>query len=159
VDPGDLPGALKSIQARAATAAPPVAMAMGRTYQDRVKSLLRLRSHPFGEFVGPAPGIPPAWMTGRLSMSVRTFPGASSGLVASSFVRPNTVYAAVQEYGANIFARPGGYMHWRNTGGQWWKKHVYIRPHPYMRPALSDVVADGSLSRSAVLTFKSVTGL
>jgi hypothetical protein len=49
-------------------------------------------------------------------------------------------------------------MHWVNSGGEWWKKRVWIPPRPFMEPALAEVVADGSLQRGAALTFRSLVG-
>lgn len=64
-------------------------------------------------------------------------------------------YAAIQEFGGDTWSdRPGGFMHWVNTGGSWYFRRVHIPQHPYFRPALVAVIRDGSLQRSAVSTFK-----
>ena len=97
-------------------------------------------------------------MTGRLRASVTCVRGPGGGTVATSLVGPNTIYAATQEYGREIFAKRT-YMHWINDRGPWWKKRVYVPPRPYLGPALRDVVEDGSLVRAAGARFAELTGL
>jgi hypothetical protein len=103
-------------------------------------------------------------------------------MVGRAFAGPHTIYARTQETGAIHEARNFLFMHWENSGGplwhlgagsrqgnpsffstshpggEWWKKKVWIPPRPYIEPALAEVVADGSLVRSAALTFRSLVG-
>ena len=151
---------LEAIRDEAAAAMPACAMAMADTYKAHLTTVTMRRSFATpGQFGSPAPpGAPVAWRTGALAASVTAWPGGSSGFSATAHVAPHTVYAGVQEYGREIFAKRH-YMHWINDRGPWWKKRVYVPPRPYLRPALDDVVADGSLVRSAGGTFVSLTGL
>jgi len=159
VTPDELVDALQRYRDRAAQAMPEVAMAMADTYKDHLTRVTLRRSYAMpGQFGTPAPaGSPVAYRTGLLARSVTSWPGVYSGLSATAHVAPHTVYAATQEYGREIFARRFTYMHWRNTGGEWWKKRVYVPPRPYLHPALADVIVDGSLRRSAILQFRLAT--
>lgn len=151
---------LEGIADRASDAAPPVAREMARVYSVHLSrvTLRRTFSAP-GQFGTPAPvGGPPAWRTGHLAESVTSWPGAQSGMRATWHAGPHTVYAAVQQFGRHIYARRFKYMHWTNDGGEWWKKHVYVPARPYADVALDEVVADGSLLRSAALTFRAYVG-
>jgi hypothetical protein len=152
---------LEAIRDDAAAAMPECAMAMADTYKTHLITVTLRRSFAApGQFGTPAPvGSPVAWRTGALAASVTAWPGVSTGFTATAHVAPHTVYAATQEYGRHIYARRFEFMHWRNTGGEWWKKHVYVPPRPYLHPALADVVADGSLVRAAAERFASLTGI
>ena len=44
-------------------------------------------------------------------------------------------------------------MHWVNSGGSWYAKRVKIPPRPYLKPALDDCIANGSLVKSAMEAF------
>lgn len=151
----ELPGVLKAIRDKAATAAPPAVMAMADAYKDHLTRVTLRRSFAApGQFGTPAaPGQPPAHRTGRLSASVRVTPGLQGGLVATASVAPHTIYAVTQEYGGIHVPVRARYMHWVNSGGEWWKKRVYIPARPYMRPALEETIADGSLTKAAAEAF------
>ena len=151
---------LKEKRDRAAAAAPPVAMSMADTFKDHLRTVtLRRYIAAPGQFGTPAPiGGPPAWRSGALAASVTSWPGGSSGFRATASSGPHTIYAATQQYGQHIYARNFEYMHWRNTGGEWWKKHVYVPPRPYMQPAVADIIADGSLQRNAEAVFTAFMG-
>jgi hypothetical protein len=183
VTPDELVDALQRYRDRAVEAAPAVAMAMAETYQDHLTRVTLRRTYSVpGQFGTPAPpGSPPSYRSGDLARSVTRWPGAASGFTATAHVAPHTIYAAVQEYGRNIYARNFEYMHWRNIGGlhparsggdwwshagdylgwregdEWWRKHVYVPPRPYLQPALADVVGDGSLLRAAATEFRLAT--
>jgi len=176
VTPDELVDALQRYRDRAAEAAPAVAMAMAETYQDHLTRVTLRRTYSVpGQFGSPAPpGSPPSFRSGDLARSVTRWPGASSGFTATAHVAPHTIYAAVQEYGKNIYARNFEYMHWHTLGGgdwwhrsgkylgwgeagEWWRKHVYVPPRPYLAPALADVIGDGSLLRSAAAEFRLAT--
>ena len=86
------------------------------------------------------------------------WPGPSSGMTGRAYAGPHTIYAVTQEVGAVHFARRVSYMHWTNSGGEWWKKRVDIPPRPFMQPAVAEVVADGSVQRAAALMFRSLVG-
>jgi hypothetical protein len=158
--PDELVRLLEDIRDRAATAAPAVAMEMARVYSVHLSRVtLRRTTAAPGQFGTPAPpGGPPAFRTGALAGSVTHWPGASSGMTGRAYAGPHTIYAVTQQEGAIHFARNFRYMHWTNSGGEWWKKRVDIPPRPYMQPALADVIADGSLQRWAALTFRTLVG-
>ena len=158
---------LEAIRDEAAAAMPACAMAMSDTYKEHLTRVTLQRSIAStwpgppgkGQFGSPAPaGSPIAYRFGNLSRSVTSWPGGSSGYSAFAHVAPHVVYAGVQEYGAVIDAhRP--YMRWYNSRGWWALKRVKVPPRPYLRPALDDVSADGSLERAAGEKFASLTGL
>jgi hypothetical protein len=151
----ELPGVLKALRDRAATAAPPTVMVIGQTYQRHLQKVTLRRSFAaVGQFGSPAaPGSPPAWRTGALARSVVTAAGASSGLTATASVGPHVIYARVQDEGAVNRPTHARYMHWVNSGGSWYLKRVRIPPRPYMKPALDDCIADGSLTKAAMESF------
>jgi len=151
----ELPGVLKALRDKAATAAPDCVMAIADTYRDHLKNVtLRQSFAAPGQFGTPAPrGGPPAWRTGELARSVTSVLGASSGLTARATVAPHTIYAATQERGGVHEPVRARYMHWVNDGGEWFKKRVSIPERPYMGPALDQCIANGSLVESAMEAF------
>jgi phage gpG-like protein len=153
-----VPGLISAFKVRASDAAPPVVMAIASAYRRQVERELRLRAHPPGTWTNSPRGQPPALMTGRLVGSLTESPGASTGTLATATVAPHTVYASVQEYGREIYARRHKYMKWRNDHGVWYKKRVFVPPRPYMRPALTQSIEDGSLTRAAVDAFQAAMG-
>ncbi len=154
MDLQDVPLLLKAIQGRAATAAPDTVMAIANTYKSFVTQQLTRRSHPLGSWTNSPAGEPPSFITGELQASVWTTRGITTGVYATASVAPHTVYAGVQEWGAIIFARRAHFMHWVNDRGSWFKKMVDIPARPYMRPALTDSVASGRLTESAMISFE-----
>lgn len=169
---------------RAASAAPAVALEMARVYSVHLSHVTLRRSYAApGQFGTPAsPLSPPAFRTGALAASVWPWPGPSSGTTGRAYAGPHVVYGRTQETGAVHEARNFRFMHWENSGGQlwhlgsgsrrgspvfessihsggeWWKKRVWIPPRPFMEPALAEVAGDGSLQRGAALTFRSLVG-
>ena len=150
-----------AIRDEAAAAMPACAMAMADQYKEHLTTVTLRRSFAApGQFGTPAPvGSPVAWRTGTLARSVTSWPGGSTGVSATAHVAPHTVYSAVQESGREIFAQRFPYMRWYNDRGWWAKKRVFVPPRPYLRPALDEVVGDGSLLRAAGGAFIAATGL
>lgn len=146
---------LAGLKGKVADAAGPVATAMAQTFQRRVTTVeLQQEFHPPGMFWRQAVGHPPAYASGALARSVRVGATVAAGGHATSEVGAYARYAAIQEFGGETWSnRPGGFMHWINTGGSWYFRRVHIPQHPYFRPALVAVVTDGSLQRSAVSVF------
>lgn len=109
--------------------------------------------HPPGMFWRQVINHPPAYASGALNRSVLpTY--AVAGTDASASVGAYAKYAAIQEEGGDTWSnRPGDFMHWINTGGEWYMRRVTVPPHPYFRPALEKVIRDGSLRRSALSAF------
>ena len=68
--PEEVPAFLKAIQARVATAAPPMAMAMGKVHQRRMDDLLIRYPHAPGTRTPSPPGQPPGLISGALRASV-----------------------------------------------------------------------------------------
>lgn len=169
--PEELPAFLKAIRDRAATSAPPVVMAMADTYRDHVShvTLQRYTNAPYSKTPSP-PGQPPARISGELAGSVRSHLGPSSGLVARASTAPHTVYARVQEIGAEITVKSRKYLKWLTnyptSATAFWKsaregdglflnfaRSVTIPARPYMRPATRECIANGSLARAAMRAF------
>ena len=160
--PDELPGFLAGIRDRAMTTPGPCAKAMADTYKTHLTRVTLQRFHSVpGQFGTPSPAGegPVASRTGRLAASVTSWGGGSDGAVGSAFVAPHTIYAVTQEWGEIHYRRTREYMHWINSGGEWWKKRVDIPQRPYMRTATRETVADGSLTRAAMDKFVSIMGL
>lgn len=138
-------GVLKDAAEKAAA---PSATAMADHFREGVSEVtLRRSAHGAGIFWKATPGQPPAYVTGNLARSVRTTP-ASGTPRASAFVAAYAIYAALQEFGGETWPN-GKYMHWVNSAGSWFSKHVYVPAHPYFSPTLDRQVADGTLSEAA----------
>ena len=154
----EMAGVLKAVRDKAAEAAPPAVMAMADTYKEHLTRVTLRRSFAApGQFGTPAaPGGPPAWRTGRLAASVTSRLSRAGGFSASAAVSPHVVYAATQEHGGIHYARRAHYMHWINTGGSWYKKRVDIPARPYLRPAAEECIANGSLTRAAMVKWEEV---
>lgn len=156
----ELPGVLGIFRDRAAAAAGPAAKAMADTYKSHLTkvTLQRFHSTP-GQFgTTSPPGEPIAERTGHLISTVTSTAGRSGAGFGSAYVRPNTIYAVTQEWGDEHTPSHYPYMRWHNSGGWWMKKLVKIPERSYMRPATRETVADGSLTRSAALMFRSLVG-
>lgn len=157
----ELPAVLAIFRDRAATAAGPAAKAMADTYKSHLTRVTLQRYHSVpGQYGTESPAFegPVASRTGRLAGSVTSWQGRSGPGYGSASVAPHTIYAVTQEWGETHYNRTRHYMHWINSGGEWWKKRVDIPPRPYMRTATRETVADGSLTRSAALMFRSLVG-
>jgi hypothetical protein len=159
-------------------------MEVARVYSAHLSHVTLRQSYSApGQFGTPAaPLAPPAYRTGALAASVFPWPGPSSGFTGNAYAGPHVIYGRTQERGAIHEARNFRFMHWENDGGQlwhlgadsrrghptfeysihpggeWWKKRVYIPPRPYVEPGLYEVIADGSLVRSAALMWRSLVG-
>ena len=151
---------LKAYQAGSATAAGPAAKAMADTYKSHLTRVTLQRFHSVpGQFGTTSPaGSPIASRTGHLASTVTSTAGRSGPGFGSAYVRPNTIYAVTQEWGDEHEPSHYPYMRWHNSGGWWMKKLVKIPERSYMRPAVRETAADGSLTRSAALMFRSLVG-
>lgn len=148
----DLPAYLKALQNAAANASTPAANAMASGFQDRVQNVtLKKAAHPPFTFYKATPGQPPAYASGRLARSIVMTP-AHGTIRSSATVGTHLVYSAIQEWGGWTEPRRALYMHWRNPR-PWWKKHVDIPEHPYMRPTVEAMIRDGTLTRLAADAF------
>lgn len=170
MDFAGLPGLFEGIRARVEPAAVPVAGAIGRTYERHLVdvTLTESGSHPPVTQTPAAPGRPPAEMPGGLFGSLRgsvTMAGPwGGGGIGESSVAPHVIYAAVQEFGAEISAKRGPYMWlWVHYIGayeverrNWLKETVHIPERSYMRTAVRETMANGSLSRAAEVTFEAI---
>lgn len=145
---------LRGLAGQAANAATPVANGLADVFRNRVVNIeLKEEFHPPGMFWRQVVNHPPAYASGALARSVLPSYAKPTGTgYAESSVGAYAKYAAIQEMGGETWGNHG-YMHWVNSGGPWWMKHVYVPQHPYFRPALQAVIRDGSLSRSAVSSF------
>lgn len=166
MDPSAVPGLLEAIGKRAEAAAIPVANAIAKTYDEHLTNVTLHESgaHPPVTFTPAPPGRPPAMMTGRLAGSIARTAAVGGGGIATSSVAPHTIYAATQEFGGDHFAKPGRFMWlWVKYIGPaavaergWQRVAVHIPERPYMRTAVTETVANGSLVRSAERAFYAV---
>jgi phage gpG-like protein len=152
VTPEENAAFLAAVRDLAASAAAPVATAMGKTMKDQVQRELKLTAHPPGVFWKAAEGRPPAFASGNLF--AQTFYTPAAGEVrATSLVGNTAIYASIQEFGGSTWPSRSAYMHWVNSRGSWYKKLVTIPEHPYFRPALEKIISDGSLQAAAMEAF------
>lgn len=137
----DVTVSLRRLKKKAAgPAARDVAKAMGTAYQrDVVIRELSRYSHPPGTGTPSPPGFPPARVTGQLAISIRTDPPIQVGSASwKTRVGPTAVYGRIQE-----------------LGGVTGRNHATrLPPRPYLRPARNRMVANGSLQRVAIETFR-----
>jgi phage gpG-like protein len=153
VDPDQVAGVLDGIADRASVAASPAVLAMAHTFERAVKRTLSLRTRGMHDFRNPGErGQAPAMRSGALRSSV-TSAGGGGAPVAEASVAPHVFYAGIQEWGGEMHARPGGYMHFI-SGGEWFLKEVHVGPNPYMRPTLVACIGNGSLGRAAAQAFE-----
>lgn len=142
----------ESLLATVADSAPDIADGMAEVFQGRVQNFtLRQSIHPPGMFWKATTGRPPAYVTGNLARSIIMTP-AHGSITATASVGATAVYAAIQEFGGYTWGNRG-LMHWRNSGGEWFMRKVFVPEHPYMRPTVEATIRDGSLQRSAIAAF------
>lgn len=135
--------------------------AMVQAFDSGIKrdELIRTVGHP------STPGRPPALESGRLRASFRMHRAQQTGAYRwTSDDGPNTVYAHIQEYGGDIWAKhtyvdkktgetKPGFLRWGGPGGWHYARHVHLPARPYMHPAVHRMSADGTLRRAAVGAF------
>ena len=166
--PAELPAFLEAIKARVEASAVPVVDAVAGHYKEHLVgfTLHESGSHPPVTRTPAAPGRPPAFMPGglhgSLAGSVVKTPGVGGGGIATSIVAPHVIYAAVQEWGATMTGKPWmwlwvGYIGPGEVRRRGWRRHeVTIPERPYMRTAVDETIADGSLERAGMATFEAV---
>jgi hypothetical protein len=162
VTPAELPAYLEGIKARVEAAAIPVANAIAETYKEHLVgyTLHESGSHAPVTRTPAPPGRPPAFMTGGLAASVTKTPATGGGGVAWSYVAPHTIYASTQEYGGVHIGKPFMWLWVRYIGPMavmdrgWLRRTVDIPARPYMSTAVSETVANGSLTRAAMESFE-----
>ncbi len=157
----ELSAYLQGLSDKVATRGPEAAVwAMAETYRRYVQKVtLRRFAHSPGTWTTSPPGGTPAWVNGDLARSIKSRQGNRTAYTASAGVGPYIIYGRIQEKGGDIWHRRANWLHWQNIDprtGQltdWYRKHVYIPPRPYLEPSARDTIADGSLSRSAAAAF------
>jgi hypothetical protein len=144
---------------RASRGAPAMADAMARHIAERAAqdTLTRTRLAP-GTYHKARPGAPPAMMSGTLAKNMFTEP-ASAGLRSSAIVGNRDKRARLFEYGGCVLTPAGkDPMKWHDTGGWWSHRRLPLTgefpEHPFLRPTVEDVIADGSLTRVAIDAFR-----
>ncbi len=163
-----MPGLFEAIKVRVEAAAIPAAGAIGKTYKGHLVdvTLVESGSHPPVTPTPSAPGSPPAVMPGGLHGSLRgsvTMGGpVGGGGIGESWVNPNVIYAATQEWGGVHSGKPLMWL-WVGFVGPaevvrrgWRKEIVSIPERPYMRTAVRETIASGALSRAAEVAFMAV---
>ena len=166
MDPGALPGYLKAINVRVAEAAVPAVGAIAKTYKDHLVdfTLRESGSHPPVTRTPAAPGRPPAFMpgglNGSLAASVTRTPATGGGGIGEASVAPHTIYAATQEWGGVHHGSPFMWLWVRYIGmlavarRGWVRRTVTIPERPYMRTAVDETIANGSLVRAGERAFE-----
>jgi hypothetical protein len=167
----DCRAALLAVADRALNAAEPVAVEMAQAFTDHVTTVtLRRSSHDRLSKTPSPPGSPPSWVDGRLAGSFVVIPEGGGGGVGRAVAGPTVIYAAVQEFGAEIHVRNRRYLMWRTSyitdatnfeksfregGGTWlnFAKSVRIPERDYMRRGLEEVLASGELERRKIAVF------
>lgn len=153
MDLNDLPAYLEALKKAAADAASPAANAMAEAVKYQIQNVaLKQVAHAPGLFWKAAPMRPPAYASGALSRSIILRP-ASTSIVGTAMVGATVKYAAIQEFGGKTWPSHSAYMHWVNSGGEWFKKEVTIPPHPYFRPSVDQQIRTGNLTRVAKQAF------
>jgi hypothetical protein len=178
VTPDEAVAYMELIRAKAATAAPACADALGNAHKDYVQNVtLVQRTHAPLTWTDSPRGGPPADLTGKLRRSITCTRAGGGGMVATSAVAPHTIYAGVQEFGAIIHAHPrvrGGWtgkymggqrgpgqhtMHFVMDGENYFPMVVDVPQRPYMRPSRNAVIATGLAADAANAAFlKTVFG-
>jgi hypothetical protein len=158
--------AIAALQRRAAAAraeggaAAADAMSAHFITHERDVTLVQSGTHAAGEPGNAARGAPPAQVSGWLGESFRMVRATPGSDTASSLAGPTAIYSRVQEQGAVITREPG-YMKWEDNydGAGWrvnYRHRVDVGPHPYMRPGVDQIIADGSLRDNAQEAFAAV---
>lgn len=130
--------ALEEMVAAASAAAKVAVTTGGHLIEAEAKRQLSLTSHTQGTVTPSAPGEPPALVSGTLRRSIRvTTPEATGPTGWTISVGPTAVYGRVQELGGD-------------TGA--YDSHLPARP--YLKPALDNVIADGSLPACYVTAWR-----
>ena len=111
---GQVPALFEAIAAKAEAAAGPVALAMAEAAADHI-SHVTLRRYPHSPYTRTsAPhGGPPGDISGHLARSMFAMPGPSSGGVGVAYAGNTAIYAAVQQWGAEIWARDRKSLMWK----------------------------------------------
>jgi phage gpG-like protein len=117
--------ALDAIISRLPGAALKAARGMGTVGERGIKANLNRTTHTKNTPTPSMPGSPPSRVSGDLSDSVRKT-SETPGIRASVDIAPTTVYARIQELGG--------------VSGDDHRAH--LPPRPYVRPVLTDYVAE-----------------
>jgi len=165
--PDELPAYMDALLSRVNEGGRAACDGMVAAFDKGIKSdeLIRTTGHP------SAPGSPPALETGRLRASFRIKHAEEIGAYRwRSSDAPNTVYAHIQEYGGDIWAkhtyvdkrtgvtRPG-FLRWKGgDGGFHFARHVHLPKRPYMHPAAIRMSGDGTFTQGAVSGFEREMG-
>jgi hypothetical protein len=166
MDIEELPAYLDALRIRVNFAGRAASDGMVAAFDRGIKSneLIRTTGHP------SPPGSPPALETGRLRGSFHIKHAVEAGPYRwLSSDGPDTIYANIQEYGGDIWAkhtyvdkrtgitRPG-FLRWGGPGGYHFARHVHLPKRPYMHPAVHRMTGDGTLRRGAVSGFNHFMG-
>jgi len=136
-----------------------IATAMARYIAKRTREdTLQRTKHSPGAYYRARPGAPPAYASGTLARGMEAVP-AHTRLRGTAWVRNQTAYARILEFGCVVVAHNGIYLGWRDTGradnpsGIWRHREVKVPPHPYLGPTVDEAIADGTLLDVAVEAF------
>ena len=156
MDPSGVPALLQGIADRAAKASAPAVLALANTYEDYVRNveLLRYGHAPHTRTPSPPYTGSPAIITGELRNSVIISGVQLAPVVSRAAVAPHTIYAAVQEWGADLWPSRAKYLSWVTNGRRYYKRHVHVPERPYMRPATRACITSGRFGREAARAFE-----
>ena len=158
--PDELPDYLRMVRDRVDPAGEAACNGMVQAYDRGLKTNELIRTTGRAS----APGEPPALESGRLRGTLRSTKAVSAGAHryrGSEY--PTTVYAHIQEFGGDIWAkhtfvdrngvtRPG-FLRWEGPAGVHFARHVHLPERSYMRAGTRRMSADGTLRRGAVSAF------
>lgn len=133
-------GALRAMLARLDVATRSATREAAETMQSRIRDKLHETEHPPHTPTVSQPGMPPSWVTGRLSDSVKIEgPYLESARRWTCRVGPTAVYGRIQE-----------------LGGHSGRPRVYLPPRPYVGPVSLELSLSGGVRRSYLVRWERV---
>ena len=155
ISPDDYLAWWDAVEAKARLGAAAAAEAMAAHIRDRAANeTLQRRINPPGTYYKARPGEPPSYGSGALADSMYSTPG-SQGLRSSAEAGSTDRRAPIFEYGSCLL-RPGRRKHmgWKDSGGVWRHRTVYVDEHPFLGPTIEEAIDDGSLRQAAIDAYR-----
>lgn len=115
-------------------------LAGAREIRSEAKSRLRRLGHPAETKTPSQPGMPPAFISGELALSIKTETGLDSVKVG-----PTARYSRIQELGGPMHGNP--YMKWVEDGVYYRSAFHKLPARPYWEPSVHAVIDSGRLTR------------
>lgn len=130
---------------RSSKATRAAAEAMAKEMQRLARQLV---SHPGRAAEGMPPGLESGHLRAEIKISRVTGDDPATAQVGSF-----SEYAAVQEFGGDIWPSHKKFLHWVDDRGPAYHKMVHIKKHPYMRTARSIGIRTGLFSKVGMAAF------